>query len=256
MRFNWQGLSVVIIAKNAEKTIARNLQSVAPIASEIVVVINDCTDDTRHIAELYGARVIDHEWEGFRGQKNFAVGLATREWVLSLDADEALSEQLRVSIWDFIESPPQQYVAAKFSRKTLFLGKWVRHGDWYPDYCLRLFLRKHGRFVGGSVHERLEVDGKIQRLHGDILHYPCESLLDFTQRNVGYVEMAAIDMFNRGKRASMLSAILRSYWRFFRGYILRFGFLDRSAGYYVAKTQSFLTMYKYFRLRSLATSKN
>jgi glycosyltransferase involved in cell wall biosynthesis len=255
MKFDWQGLSVVIIARNAEKTIARNLQSVATIASEVIVVINDCTDDTKHIAELYGAKVVEHEWEGFRDQKNFAISLAEHEWILSLDADEALSERLRASVREFIGTS-RQYAAAEFPRRTFFLGEWVSHGDWYPDYCLRLFTKGHGRFVGGSVHEKLEIDGKICRLCGDILHYPCESLSDFTRRNIYYADMAAIDMFKRGRRISMFSAIMRSHWKFFRGYILKFGFLDKATGYYVAKIQSFLTLYKYFKLYSLSIPPN
>jgi glycosyltransferase involved in cell wall biosynthesis len=245
-----------MIAKNAEKTIAKGLQSVVSIAREVIVVINDCTDDTKHIAESYGARVITHDWEGFRDQKNFAIGFAEHDWILSLDSDEALSEQAKRSIVSFIESSTQEYSGAKFPRKTFFLGKWVSHGDWYPDCCLRLFGKGHGKFVGDSVHEVLLVDGKVTRLCGDIFHYPCESLSEFTLRNISYAEMAVIDLFERGRKVSIVASVLRASWRFFRGYVLRLGFLDGSTGYFVARLQSFLTLYKYFRLSSMWQSKD
>jgi glycosyltransferase involved in cell wall biosynthesis len=248
-----RGLSVVIIARNAEKTIGECLQSVSPIADEIIVVTNDCLDDTKNISEMYGATVVDHKWEGFRNQKNFAIGLAKKEWILSLDADEALSERLKKSIADFIASSPN-HVGAKIARKTLFLSKWIVHGDWYPDYSIRLFRNGRGRFVGGSVHERVEVDGEVKCLIGDILHYPCTSLAEFTKRNIDYADWAARDMFNRGERISVSAAIFRSHWRFLRSYVFRLGFLDKAAGYYAAKTQSFFTLYKYFRLHNLANN--
>ncbi|MDR1401580.1 MAG: glycosyltransferase family 2 protein [Puniceicoccales bacterium] len=251
MNISLSGLSVVVIAKNAEKTIARGLQSVAPIASEIIVVVNDCTDDTKNISELYGAQVIRREWSGFRDQKNFAISLAKYNWVLSLDSDEALSEELRMNIRDFIGVMDQPYVAAKFARKTFFIDRWITHGDWYPDYNVRLFKNGCGNFVGSSVHERLKVDGRICRLYGDLLHYSCESLAEFTKRNITYSDMAAVDMFNHGKKTFISFAILRSWWKFFQCFILRFGFLDGYTGYYLAKTQSFFTLYKYFKLHSL-----
>ncbi|MDR1413492.1 MAG: glycosyltransferase family 2 protein [Puniceicoccales bacterium] len=254
MNVNLSGLSVVIIAKNAEKTIARGLQSVAPIANQIIVVINDCADDTRNIAELYGAQVVEHKWDGFRQQKNFAISLAKYDWVLSIDSDEALSEELQMNIRNFIAIPDNPHVAVKFARKTLFINKWILHGNWYPDYNVRLFRNGSGSFVGHSVHERLQVKGKIYRLPGDILHYSCESLVDFMRRNITYADMSAMDLLKSGKKTSFFFAVLRSQWKFFYCFILKFGFLDGATGYYLAKTQSFLTLYKYFRLYNLIES--
>jgi glycosyltransferase involved in cell wall biosynthesis len=251
MRVYSPKLSVVVIAKNAEKTISRCLQSVSCIADEIIVVINDCTDDTRTFAEAYGAKIVEHKWEGFREQKNFAINLAEHEWILSLDADEALSETLRSSIRNFVNSSDPSCVGAKFSRKTFFLGQWISYGDWYPDYNIRLFKKGHGKFVGGSVHERLEVDGRVQRLNGDILHYVGESLMEFVQKNLVYADLAAQDLFELKKKISPFSAAIRSQWAFFRAYILKLGFLDRSAGYFIAKIKSFFTLYKYIKLLSL-----
>ena len=251
MNINLQELSVIIIAKNAEKTIARCLQSVAPIANEIVVVINDCTDDTRSIAEAYGARVIDHDWEGFREQKNFALSLAKCEWVLSLDADEALSDQLSEAIKNFIRSSVQPYAGAKISRKTFLLNRWIMHGDWYPDYTVRLFRKDAGKFVGGSVHEGVQVTGRTKCLVGDIFHYSCEDISSFVKRNIGYADLCARDMFERGRRPLFLVAIIKACWKFFRCYVIKLGFLDGVGGFFVAQMQAFTTLYKYVRLRAL-----
>ncbi len=255
MNINLQELSVIIIAKNAEKTIARCLQSVAPIANEIIVVINDCTDDTRSIAESYGARVIEHEWEGFREQKNFALSQARCEWVLSLDADEALSDRLSNAIKSFICNSTQQYSGAKCARKTFLLNRWITHGDWYPDYTIRLFRKDAGSFVGGRVHECVQVAGRIKCLSGDILHYSCEDFSEFVKRNIGYADLSARDMFERGRSPLFLTAILKSCWKFFRCYVIKLGFLDGAGGFFVAKLQAFTTLYKYIKLRSLYLDK-
>ncbi|MDR1433135.1 MAG: glycosyltransferase family 2 protein [Puniceicoccales bacterium] len=251
MSISSKGLSVVIVARNAEETIVQCLQSVVSLAEEVIVVTNDCTDATESIARSYGANVIEHAWEGFRDQKNFAIGLATCEWILSLDADEVLSPRLSTSIRTFIISQSQTCDGAKCARCTSIMGKWIFFGDWYPDFVLRLFKNGHGHFVGGSVHERLEIDGKVGRLKGDLLHYSCESLLKFTRRNVAYADMAAVDMFNNGKKISALLIVAKAQWKFFRCFVLKGGFFDGFTGYYLAKTQSFLTLYKYFRLRRL-----
>ena len=257
-----QGLSVVIIARNAEKTIAKCLQSVSFIASEVIVVINDCTDDTKSIAESYGARVTEHEWSGFRDQKNFAISLAKYDWVLSLDSDEALNNTAKASIKEVLSNANNKFSAYRFARKTLFLNKWVAYGSWYPDYNLRLFRNGCGKFVGGNVHERLEVSGKVKTLPGNILHYTCDSLEDFTKRNITYAELAAKDLFVKysgkfcGKiQINIFVIIARSFWRFFRSYILKFGILDGAVGYYLAKAESFMTFYKYFKLRDLMLRK-
>ncbi|MDR2777078.1 MAG: glycosyltransferase family 2 protein [Puniceicoccales bacterium] len=241
-------LSVVIIAKNAEKIITRCLQSVVPIADEMIVVINDCTDETKIFAESYGAKVVEHRWEGFRDQKNFAIDIATYEWVLSLDADEAINEVLMTSIKNFISTTNNPYVAAKFARKTFFLNKWISYGDWYPDYSLRLFKKGHGRFVGGRVHERIEVDGKVRRIKGDILHYSGELPEEFINRNALYADLAARDLFEYKKKISPLGAAIKAQWTFFHSYILKLGFLDGSIGYFIARLKSFFTLYKYIRL--------
>ncbi|MDR1890618.1 MAG: glycosyltransferase family 2 protein [Puniceicoccales bacterium] len=244
-------LSVVVIAKNAEKIITRCIQSVESIADEIIVVINDCTDDTRILAETYGARVVEHEWEGFYGQKNFAISCAVNEWILSLDADEAISETLGISIKNFINMANNRYVGAEFPRRTFFLDKWISYGDWYPDYSLRLFKKNHGKFVGGSVHERVEVDGRVKRIKGDILHYAGESPVEFIQKNVLYADLAAHDLFEYRKKISPLKAAIKAQWAFFHSYILKLGFLDGAEGYFIAKLKGFFTLYKYTRLLNL-----
>ena len=241
-----QGLSVVIIAKNAEKTIARCLQSVVNLAKEVIVVTNNCTDNTSEIAITYGATVIDHKWEGFCNQKNFAIELAKYEWILSIDADEEVSKELSSSIKSFISKGDQRYVGARVSRKTMFINKWITHGDWYPDKKLRIVRNGHGKFVGGSVHERLEVEGDITSLRGDLLHYSGESVYDFVKRNIEYSNLSARDKINHKKFEPFAMAVLHSFWKFFRCYIIKLGFLDGPEGFFIAKTQSYLSLYKYF----------
>jgi glycosyltransferase involved in cell wall biosynthesis len=221
---------------------------VVSIADEFVVVINDCTDETQILAKTYNARVEEHQWTGFRDQKNFAISCATYEWILSIDVDEVIDETLTTSIKNFISIANNPYVAAEISRKTFFLNKWISHGDWYPDYSPRLFKRGYGRFVGGSVHERVEVDGKMQRIKGDILHYSGEVPGEFISKNALYADLAAHDLFERKKKISPLGAVIRAQWAFFHSYILKLGFLDGSVGYFVAKFKGFFTLYKYMRL--------
>ena len=245
-----QGLSVVIIAKNAEKTIARCLQSVVNLAKEVIVVTNDCTDNTTEIAVTYGATIIDHKWEGFCNQKNFAIELAKYEWILSIDADEEVSKELSSSIKSFISKGDQRYVGARVSRKTMFINKWITHGDWYPDKKLRIIRNGHGKFVGGSVHERLEVEGDIVSLRGDLLHYSGESVNDFIRRNIEYSNLSARDKINHKKFEPFAMAVLHSFWKFFRCYIIKLGFLDGPEGFFIAKTQSYLSLYKYFLARN------
>ena len=252
------GLSVAIIAKNAEKTIARTLQSVASIANEIIVVINDCTDDTKNISEGYGATVIEHPWEGFREQKNFAIAQAKCNWILFLDADEALDDRLIKNIKNFLNTPhlTQEYDGVVLSRKTIILGKWISHGSIYPDYLLRLFKNGKGKFIGGRVHERLAVEGKKYRLSGDILHFTCESLHDFTVRNIRYAELGAQDLYAQKKRRGPMRCIFHTLWKFFKNYILKLGFLDGEIGFYIAYAQSFYTLHKYFSLQEIYKNKH
>ena len=239
-----ESISVVVIARNAEKLLAKCLESVRDFASEIIVVINDCTDSTPEIARSYGATVVNHKWAGFCAQKNFAMSLATCKWVVSLDADEVVSDKLKRSVLKFVKNT-ENFSGAKFNRRTFFMGKWIYHGDWYPDCSLRLVKNGCGKWSGGFVHEKLIVDGNIKKLNGDLLHYSFESLNNHILKNIQYADLAISADKSSGKHCSVFSAVMHSEWKFFRGYFLKCGFLDGLPGYYIAKSQAFLTLYKY-----------
>ncbi len=233
-------LSLVIIASNEEKNIARCLRSAADLVSEIILVENDTTDDTCSSAASFGAKIFHESWHGFAEQKNLAVQYASQEWILSLDADEELDDQLKHSILQFIASDDQRYHGCSFSRRTFFMNRWIKHGDWAPDNVTRLFRKGYGRWSGDNVHERLIIDGKVKHLSGHLLHYSYASVREYMYKNLKYAELGA-----HMHKHSKLNILLRSFWKFFRGYFLKLGFLDGFPGLYIAIMQSCFTLYKY-----------
>jgi glycosyltransferase involved in cell wall biosynthesis len=239
-------MSVVIIAKNAEQCIGRCLESVYRWAQEIIVVTNDCTDQTASIALSFGARVIDHPWQGFRAQRNFAKGLTSMPWVLSIDADESVSEALKCSTMDFIAKDEKNYNGASCTRLTYFLGKSVTHGGLYPDRSIRLFRRDKGNWEGDSSHERLRVEGEIFPLEGDLLHYSHGSLQEQIERLLVYAEHFVNE--HKGHSISSWKICLQTFSCFFRRFILKAGFLDGFRGFYLALTASFFRLYEHTRL--------
>ncbi len=166
-------ISFCLITLNEEKNLPRCLASCAGLADEIIVLDSGSTDATEKIARQFGARFEHQDWLGFVGQKNRVLSLATRDWIFSLDADEELSPELRAEILSLKNSgaPSHNVNGYSMPRCVLYEGRWIRHGDWYPDRLVRLFRRDHARFAGGNVHERLEISGPVQDLHGDLHHY-------------------------------------------------------------------------------------
>ncbi|MDR2200855.1 MAG: glycosyltransferase family 2 protein [Puniceicoccales bacterium] len=239
-------ISVVIIARNAEQCIGRCLESVYRWAQEIVVVTNDCIDQTASIALSFGARVIDHPWQGFRAQRNFARGLASTPWLLSIDADEAVSEELKCSIMDFIAKDENNYNGASCARLTYFLGKSVTHGGLYPDKSIRLFRKDKGNWEGDSSHERLRVQGEIFPLEGNLLHYSHGSLQEQIERLLVYAEHFVNE--HKGNSISSWKICSQTFSCFFKRYILKAGFLDGFRGFYIALLASFFRLYEYTRL--------
>lgn len=233
-------LSVVVIASNEEDVISRCLGSVVDLAAEIIVVENDSTDNTCALASSFGARIYHEAWHGFSIQKNLAIGYATQPWILCLDADEQLDGTLKQSIQKFILADNPRYAGAYFSRRTFFMGRWIKHGDWSPDYVVRLFRADFGRWSGDPVHERLIVDGELTHLRGHVLHYSYRSIREHMHKNLRYAELGA-----PSKKHGNLCIILRAFWKFFRGYFLKLGFLDGFAGFYIAYMQGVFTLYKH-----------
>jgi glycosyltransferase involved in cell wall biosynthesis len=231
------GISVTIITRNEEERIQDCLESVA-WARDIVIVDAESTDRTVEIAQKFTARVFVRPWAGFAAQKNFALAQTTQPWVLSLDADERVTPQLRQQIEDILaaDGPLDGYY---LPRKNLFQGRWIRHGTWYPDYQLRLFRRSLGTFRSVSVHESVQVKGRLEYLQAPLLHFSYQGIEDFVRRSNLYSTLAAQDLVRRGKRISWLQLCLAPLGRFCSMYFLHRGFLDGSDGLLLAVLYSY-----------------
>ena len=242
-------LSVALVTLNEAANLRRCLGSVLGLADEIVVVDSGSTDGTRAIAEECGAKWHEHAWEGFREQKNLALDHCTHDWVLCLDADEALSPELRQEVEQFLAgNGATLYAGAFFARCTWFLGRWIRHGDWYPDHCLRLFRRTSGRWAGASEHTHVRLTGAPVKLRGDLLHWSFPTLRRFVEKINVYADTFAERAAAEGRRWSWFANTFRPAWRFVRGYVLRGGFLDGFPGLFIAVGNAYATFVRYSRL--------
>ncbi len=241
-------LSVFVVTLNEEANLRRCLAGVADLATEIIIADSGSTDGTRAVADSFGAAWHERAWTGFADQKNFALSKCTQPWVLCLDADEEVSPELLEQIRDLLHRDPAEVSGAHFPRLSRFLGRWIRHGDWYPDRQLRLFRRERGRFAGEAGHDHAEVDGEVIGLSGDLLHYSYPTINSYIDKLNGFSDAFAADRAARGKRWSLLGNLLRPPWRFFRGYILRRGFLDGFPGFWIAKATAFSTFLRHSRL--------
>lgn len=247
-------LSAAIITFNEERNIGRCLDSLKGIVEDIVVVDSGSTDATKQIALAKGARVIDQEFLGFAGQKNFASQQAATDYILSLDADEALSDKLRDSVITVRDN--WQHDGYWMSRLTNYCGSWIRHGGWYPDKKVRLFDRRKAKWVGERLHEGIEIDdSKCGSLEGDLLHYSFYSISDHLKVIDRYTEIQAQELFERGIKAGFGHLLFRPAFKFFRDYLIKAGFLDGFAGYTVAKLSAMATFIKYARLKMLQDAK-
>lgn len=241
------GLSVIVITQDEEANIADCLAS-ASFATERIVVDSGSRDRTVEVARAAGARVAQTaDWPGFGPQKNRALDLATQPWVLSLDADERITPELRDAILGVLARGDAQD-AWSMPRRSSFCGQFMAHSGWYPDRVVRLFRRGTARFSDDLVHERLLTRGAPGRLDGDLLHctYPdLESMLEKLNR---YSTASARSMFGKGERGSLAGAIVRGAWAFFRTYILRSGWRDGRMGLVLALSIAEGTYYKYLKL--------
>lgn len=247
-------ISVVIVARNEAHNLPRCLASVRDFAAEIVVALNDTTDASESIARSFNARVHHLPWRGYRDTKNAALDLATHNWVLSLDADEEVSATLRSDLSAFFASgshPPiaDAYSGARFPRKVWFIDRWILHGDWYPDYSLRLFRRDHARWGGDEfVHEKIECPGPIAKLQGPLHHYSFPTLASHVAKINPFADLFVRQHQARRTRFFLPTAVFRPLWRFIRAYFLRRGFLDGFPGFYIAVATAFGAFVRYSRL--------
>ncbi len=236
-------LSAILIAKNEAADLPDCLASLA-FCDEIVVVENGSTDATRAICEAAGARVIvTDDWPGFGPQKQRALDAATCEWVLSIDADERVPADLAETIRRAVDTGVAD--GWRLNRRSTFLGKFLLHGGWYPDRILRLARRSRARFTSDVVHERLEVDGAVADLPGDLLHHSYRSIDEVLDKGRRYAMASAAIRRARGRSGGLFAAIVRAKWAFLRHYFLEAGFLDGAHGFVAALAKAQETFWRW-----------
>lgn len=248
-------LSLCIITRDAAAELPACIASV-PFADEILVVDSGSRDDTVETARRHGARVVEHSWQGFGAQKNFAVGEAKHDWVLCLDADERLSPELAATIRDWLPRlATTDNAAFAMARCNRFLGRWLRHGEGYPDWNTRLFDRRRARWSDDPVHEHVIAEGPVRRLAGDLLHASAESLERYLDKQNRYTSLQARAMHARGEHVTATRMVMSPLVRFLRFYFLRLGVLDGVPGLVHIAIGSGNSFMKYAKLRELEMRK-
>ena len=238
-------LSAIVIAKNEARHIEACLNSLR-FCDERIVVDGGSDDDTVALAQACGAAVTSApEWRGFGPQKNHALSLASGEWVLSIDADECVSDKLAVEIMTAIGQG--QADGYEMPRLSTFCGRPMRHSGWYPDYVLRLFRRDRARFSDDLVHERVICQGPVKRLREPLTHHPVERLEDSLSRMDRYSTARAEMIVASGRRVSFFTGIVRGWWTFIQTYFIRLGFLDGREGFLLAVANAQGTYYRYMK---------
>ena len=238
-------ISATIITFNEERNIARAIESLR-CCDEILVLDSGSNDRTVEIASKLGARVVEASWHGYAAQKNIVAELAAYDWILALDADESLSEALEAELWQIKKTGPEfdGYTAPRLAQ---YLGRWILHSGWYPDRKVRFFDRRRARWAGSTVHESVEVDGRVGHLKSNLLHFTCSSLSEHLRSLDNYTTLAAQEMAARGKRVSLIRLLLDPPWTFLRTYLLRLGFLDGMEGLAIAYMAAVYNFVKYFK---------
>jgi glycosyltransferase involved in cell wall biosynthesis len=243
-----ESLSIAIIASNAEQQLPACLASVA-FADDIVVVDSGSSDATVEIAKRQGARVIHQTWLGYGKQKQRAVALAKHRWVLCLDADERVSDALRAAIQAELAAP--RFHAYRMPRRNRFMGRWLKHGEGYPDWSLRLFNREHAGWSDDGIHEKVVTTSPVGTLRGDLLHESATTIDDYLAKQNRYTTLQAEALYARSERAGAGKLLLSPLFRFVKFYVLRLGFMDGTAGLAHISIGCFNTFSKYAKLIAL-----
>jgi glycosyltransferase involved in cell wall biosynthesis len=242
-------ISATIITYNEEKNIERCLKSLQGVVDEIIVVDSYSTDKTVNICERYNANVFEHPFEGYSDQKNFAVSKATHDIILSLDADESLSEKLKESI---VEVKKNWLLNAyHFNRITNFCGSWIKHGGWYPDKQLRLWDKNWGSWNKNKIHEKVELkpDTKPGHLKGDLLHYSYYTVAEYISQLNKYSDLKAEELIRRNKKPNFLILLFKPLIKFIINYFLKKGLLDGYYGFVLAVSSAYATFITYVKLK-------
>ena len=241
-------LSVTIITLNEERNLPRTLNALR-WAQDILVLDCGSKDRTCDIARSYGARVEHQDWLGYGAQKNRAQTLARFDWVLNVDADEVVTPELEGEIRALFAQAPSPQDGYEIPRKAHYLGRWIRHGGWYPSAVIRLAHRAHAKWSEPAVHERLTVPGRVHRLKNPFLHYTFRDLQEQVETNLRYAREGAKALEQKGEHFSLLKLILKSKWKFFECYLLKRGFLDGLPGFLIAVNAAYSVFLKYAFLK-------
>ncbi len=241
------GITATIITFNEQGNIAAAIASLS-CCDEILVVDSGSTDRTREIAAARGARVIEHPWQGYSRQKNFAAEQARHDWILSVDSDERLSIELADEIVRWKKFSISSINAYSMPRRAFYMGKWIRHSGWYPDRKIRLYDRRHCRWDGEFVHERMRTDGPIGSFHGDLFHFPFRDWNDQIARADRYIDLAAKEARSNGRRGNLLKMAVAPPLAFIKAFVIQRGFLDGWRGLAIAYMGARYVFLREFRI--------
>ena len=242
-------LSACLITLNEEHNLPRALASLKEIADEIIVVDSGSTDGTEAVAREHGAAFFQRAWTNYSDQKNFAAERAQNDWIFSMDADEELSSPLQTSLLSWKKHEPK-FSVYEITRKTWYLGAWIEHSGWYPDFQRRLYRRETALF-SGMIHEALRFEGQAGRLPGDLLHYTVRSFTEHEEKVEQYTTLAAQQMFESGKRNWRAAMWLATPWSWFQNFFLRGGCLDGYRGALISQMAARSVRLKYAKLGKL-----
>jgi glycosyltransferase involved in cell wall biosynthesis len=246
-------ITATIITLNEERHIARAIESLR-CCDEILVLDSGSSDRTTELAEKLGARLIESPWRGYAGQKNWAAERAAYDWILSLDADEALSEALEGEIWNLKKNGPK-YDAYTMPRLAQYLGRWILHSGWYPDRKVRLYNREKAKWVGDFVHESVQVRGRVGHLESNLLHFTCESLSEHLKTMDRYTTLAAEELVSRKTPIGWSRLIVDPMWTFLKTYFVALGFLDGVEGLTIAYMAALYAFLKYAKARNMSSGR-
>ncbi|HAF29310.1 MAG TPA: glycosyltransferase family 2 protein [Bacteroidales bacterium] len=241
-------ISATIITYNEEKNIERCLKSLQGIADEIIVVDSFSNDNTINICEKYNVKIFQNPFEGYSAQKRFAISKSSFDFILSLDADEALSEELKNSILDFKKN--NEFDAYQCNRITNFCGSWIKHGGWYPDKQLRLWNKQSGDWNNSKIHEKVELNTNVKpgQLKGDLLHYSYYTIEEYITQLNKFSNLKADELIRKGKKANVFLLLFKPFIKFVINYFLKLGFLDGYYGFVLGVSSAYATFITYVKL--------
>lgn len=244
-------ISVVIITLNEERKIERCILSVKDIADEIIVVDSFSTDATREICLKHRVKFSQHKFEGYIEQKRYAIAQASNDYILSIDADEALDEKLKAAILEVKNN--WTHDGYSFNRLNSYCGQWIRHGGWYPDRKIRLFDRRKATVKGRNPHDEfvLNAGASLMHIKGDLLHYTYLTVEDQISQINRFTEIQARERFDQGKRAGCFAIFFSPPFKFIRHYFFKLGFLDGYYGYLICRNMAYSTFLKHAKLKAL-----